>query len=760
MAQAVVQDESILAGLVRTAAEGMLFSNAQNSLASVPIDELSKSKAGIRVSTLKDAGLETFLDLATASDFELTRIDGIGEKQLESIRNITNEFQNQLAKFSSIKLSPDNRGRENIALIHALANYRSGKGIRDKMMEYAAYIQKIADDIIELNPVTNGIQWFFSNKTRKNESLQAEYRLRAFFGFDAPEITHIGANWKIKKYIEAYDSREKFDEEYALSDFAANSADYYATLEELTGTGLSKTLIYSSIPSKLASEIDDQKLDLTGFHGTLRSYQKFGAKYIIHQGFTLLGDDMGLGKTVQAIAAMVHLYNQYMCMPNLSNENSNANDIQTLGKTPLALSPYFLVVCPASVLINWVREVKKFSDIPAYLVHGKDAEENFINWQNTGGVCVTNYETMGKIVGGIDNKMRLALMVIDEAHYIKNPDAKRTKYIYALENESDKILLMTGTPLENKVSEMCTLIDFVRPDMGDDVRAAANLSSVPEFREMLAPVYLRRLREDVLSELPEIEHKSEWCQLTDADRDNYIRAVIGGNFNDLRRVSFLQDDLMASSKIQRIKELVEEAKGENRKVIIYSFFRETIDKVCVALGDDVSGVITGSTPTEERQSIIDRFSFNKTILDADSKANLEANSLLSTESESVSVSKANLEADSKAVLVAQIQAGGTGLNIQAASIVIFCEPQIKPSLENQALSRVYRMGQVRNVLVYHLLCPETIDEAMLDLLYKKQSEFNIFAHESSMGAASDNVIDKEWIKDYILKEQRRYLEQS
>ncbi len=733
-AQAVVQDEFILGNLVRTAAEGMLFSNARNSLASVPIDELSKSKAGIRVSALKDAGFQTFLDLATASDFELYSIDGIGDKQLELIREITNEFQNQLSRFANIKLSPEDRSRENIALIHALANYMSGKSTRDKMVKWAADIQKIADDIIQLDPALSTFQWLFSNRVRKTNSLHAEYRLRAFFGFDEPEITHIGTKWKIEHFIKEYNKRKLFDEAHALSDFEINSADYYVALEELTGSGLSKPLIYSSIPSKLASEIDALNLNLTNFHGSLRAYQKFGAKYIIHQGFTLLGDDMGLGKTVQAIAAMVHISN--------SLNTFNTDD------TPDAprLYPHFLVVCPASVLINWVREIKKFSDIPTHLVHGKDMDNNFINWQKTGGVCVTNYETMGKIVGGIDNKMRLALMVIDEAHYIKNPDAKRTKYIYALENESDKILLMTGTPLENKVSEMCTLIDFVRPDMGDEVRAAASLSSVPEFREMLAPVYLRRLREDVLSELPEIEHKAEWCQLTERDRESYIRAVMGGNFNDLRRVSFLQDDLMASSKIQRIREIVEEAKSENRKTIIYSFFRETIDKVCESLGDDVSGVITGSTPVEERQVIIDRFSFNKIASESESTSSLASGSELNT------------EINTSPVLVAQIQAGGTGLNIQAASIVIFCEPHIKPSLENQALSRVYRMGQVRNVLVYHLLCPETIDEAMLDLLYRKQKEFDIFAHESSMGSASDNLVDKEWIKDYILKEQHRYLE--
>ena len=702
-AQAVIQDGYMLAGLVRTSAEGMLFSNAQKSLAKVPVEELSKSKAGIRVGALKEAGFDTFLDLSLASDWELMSVDGVGEKQLESIRNITYEFQNQLSKFSSIKLSPNDYGRENTVLVQALANYQSGREIREKMVEWADYSQKVVDAIYELNPITNSVQWFFSSKLRKENSIHAEYRLRSFFGFDSPEYSHIGPNWNILHYAEKYEHRQVFDEMGALADFELHSADYYATLEELTGEGGPKPLIYSSIPAKLAGEIDDFQLDLKGFRGTLRSYQKFGAKYIIHQGFTLLGDDMGLGKTIQAIAAMCHIYN-------------------TLGG-----KGHFLVVCPASVLINWMREIEKFSNIPAHLVHGKYSDENIVRWKREGGICVTNYETMGKIVGEIDNKMRLALMIIDEAHYIKNPDAKRTKYIYALENEADKILLMTGTPLENRVEEMCTLIGFVRPDMTEEVRAAANLSSVPEFREMLAPVYLRRLREDVLDELPEIEHKHEWCQLTNADREAYIEALLGGNFNELRRISFLQEDLLASSKMSRIKELIDEAKSEERKVIVYSFFRETLDKVCEALGDDVAGVITGSTPTEERQGIIDAFS---------------------------------LKENKAPVLVAQIQAGGTGLNIQAASIVLFCEPQIKPSLENQALSRVYRMGQIRNVLVYHLLCPETVDEAMLDLLYRKQNEFDIYAHESSMADASDITVDREWIKDFVMKEQGRYLEGS
>ena len=109
------------------------------------------------------------------------------------------------------------------------------------------------------------------------------------------------------------------------------------------------------------------------------------------------------------------------------------------------------------------------------------------------------------------------------------------------------------------------------------------------------------------------------------------------------------------------------------------------------------------------------------------------------------------------MLVCQIQSGGTGLNIQAASVVIFCEPQIKPSLTRQALSRVYRMGQVRTVLVYHLLCEDTVDEAVMKILDTKQIEFDLFAEESVLADAADDLADREWIGSVIEEERRKYL---
>ena len=168
------------------------------------------------------------------------------------------------------------------------------------------------------------------------------------------------------------------------------------------------------------------------------------------------------------------------------------------------------------------------------------------------------------------------------------------------------------------------------------------------------------------------------------------------------------EDLSLSSKAKRLAEIVEEAQEDGRKVIVFSFFLDTIAKVCSLLGDRCTEPINGSIPPAKRQEIVDAFD----------------------------------KAPAGAVLPAQIQAGGTGLNIQAASVVVLCEPQLKPSIENQAVSRAYRMGQARNVLVYRLMCDETIDERIMELLAEKQKQFDAFADESVVAAESLQLDEK------------------
>ena len=236
----------------------------------------------------------------------------------------------------------------------------------------------------------------------------------------------------------------------------------------------------------------------------------------------------------------------------------------------------------------------------------------------------------------------------------------------------------------------------------------------------MAPVYYRRRREDVLTELPELIETEQWCSLQPQERLIYEQAILDGSFMAARRVSWNVPDLRYSSKGQRLLELVGEAKEEGRKVIVFSYFLDTIEKVRRLMGENCMLPINGSVAPAQRQEIVDAF---------------EA-------------------APAGAVLPAQIQAGGTGLNIQTASVVILCEPQLKPSIENQAISRAYRMGQTRNVLVYRLLAEDTVDEEILQMLADKQAAFDAYADESVAGQESLEL-DQSAMGEIMLKEKLR-----
>ena len=667
-----------------------LTKNAANGLVSIPVEELKNSKAGIRVAALTKAGYHTLYDLYSAQNWQIRSVEGVGDKQVAAIRSIIGEFLNRLGSRSHIRLTTDEEDRQSRELIIQMAKYRQCAAVCKEAEPIAAIVHNYISETTAQVLIRSRFKWIFSRKQTKDWTIKAIAALLEYVR--SPQYD------RVRNLIEAYNTAQNMSEKEALDDFKKNGASYYALIEKLTGCGAQKNLIYSSIPEQLAEQIDSFELDLREFSGNLRAYQTFGARYILSLGRVLLGDEMGLGKTIQAIAAMSHLY---------------AQDRESR----------FLIVCPASVMVNWCREIHKFSSLRAVLLHGALLDEALDSWIRDGGAAVVNYESLSKIVGAIEQKLRLDMLVIDEAHYIKNPEAKRTQLIHSLDDESDRILMMTGTPLENKVEEMCELIGFVRPDMVKEIRENAGMRHVPAFREMLAPVYLRRQREMVLEELPPLTMEEEWCEMTPQDFEAYSEQVRDGVFMGMRRISFLQKDLKSSSKALRLTELCSQAMEEERKVIVFSYFRETIRKVKAFLGDIVLGTITGSTPVEERQLLIDRFT----------------------------------DVPGGAVLICQVQAGGTGLNIQAAGTVIFCEPQIKPSLTWQALSRVYRMGQVQNVLVYHLLCENTVDEAVMGILARKEAEFELFAQESVIADAADGIADKEWIRKLVEEERRKYL---
>jgi SNF2 family DNA or RNA helicase len=477
-------------------------------------------------------------------------------------------------------------------------------------------------------------------------------------------------------------------------DFSARPADYYAMLAELGFLADDAEKSQGDLPAEIVAAVRELKLDTSHLKASLRGYQSFGARFAIVQRKVIIGDEMGLGKTVESLAVLAHLHAKGFS--------------------------HFLVVCPAAVVTNWVREVRTKSDVGAYRLHGPGRDDALKSWVRNGGAAVTTYDTLGWTEGRIPERAAPACLVFDEAHYIKNPDARRTRRSTALIHASERVILLTGTPLENRIEEFRNLVGYLRPDLS----VSASELAPRQFRKQVAPAYLRRNQEDVLTELPERVEVDEWIPMSGADQQRYRAAVVAGNFAAMRQAALLAG--ARSEKIQRLIDIVQEAEDNNRKVLVFSYFRDVLDEVASALPGKVFGPLTGSVPAAKRQSIVDEFS----------------------------------QAPHGAVLVAQIVAGGVGLNIQAASVVVICEPQLKPTTEWQAIGRSHRMGQLESVQVHRLLSEEGVDQRILEILARKNQLFAEFARVSETADSAPeafDITDAELAREIVAAERERLL---
>ena len=673
---------------IRNAANRVAARDIMSILKGVPVEELNRGKGGIRVKTLRDCGYETLADIYAAAPLKLEAVKGISAEGAREIKTKLNEYLYESANTVKIKLSADDKNPDSTALVQEISAYIQRKdSLRDYYKLQETFKPKTDAAENSLINVGNGVRWLFYNSNQKAEVTQAyQYLVRLQKSDYAANLKQLSNNIRGNFQVSTNEAWARFE---------SDTVRFWNVLEEVCPERVGSSGSVYGLPEDLAHEIQQQPLNLEGLRCELRRYQEWGVKYAIHQQRVLLGDEMGLGKTVQAIAAMVSLRNE--------------------GAT------HFVVVCPASVLSNWCREINKHSDLSVIMVHGSSRSASVSKWIEEGGVAVTTYETTGAIE--LEDNFKFDYMVVDEAHYIKNRDAQRTVNVRKLCQKAEKILFMTGTAIENKVDEMISLIEVLNPDVATQIKRMAFMSSAPQFREAVAPVYYRRKREDVLTELPDKTETEEWCTLSGEEVQRYEDAVLSKNFAGARRVSWNVDEVSLSSKANRMKELLAEAEAEGRKVIVFSFFLDTIEKVRGMLGDKCVGPINGSVPPQRRQEMVDEFD----------------------------------KAQPGAVLAAQIQSGGTGLNIQSASVIILCEPQFKPSIENQAISRAYRMGQARNVLVYRLLCEDTVDEKIMEMLAEKQAVFDAFADKSTV-AEETLELDEKSFGDIMESEIKRIQE--
>ncbi|NUP51656.1 MAG: DEAD/DEAH box helicase [Catenulispora sp.] len=644
---------------------------------------------------LQRAGYQTAAQILDVPTEELARAKGISVETAVRLHRAAVVLRGELEHDSTIRLEPGLTDQ----LTRALYDYDRIERLIGPLRARAEQYREEAGRLRgSARPLHGRLRWMLSGPKRKAEATEAlgtltklledpgktkflEELRRAHQAFQDPAPPPIATVWR---------------------DFDQRSAAYYSALDAALGetvdtkTGGSRE---TELPPEVVAAVEAQPLDTSLLTATLRGYQHFGARYALAQKAVVLGDEMGLGKTVQAIAALAHL--------------------SATGRR------HFFVVCPSSVMANWEREISRLSSLKSFRVHGAGEREKVLNrWSRQGGVAITTFDTLRVLAVP---PRPLGLAVVDEAHFIKNPGTARAQNVRALIKRAEHTILLSGTPLENRVAEFTELIGYLRPDLADALERSDEGDDPEGFRRIAAPAYLRRNQKDVLKELPEMVAVDEWVEFGEADQQAYHEAVSAGHIMYVRQAGYRAGP--ASAKVQRLVELVDEARDNGLKVLIFSYFREVLVTVEEALGDRVVGKVTGDTPPGARLDLVDAFS----------------------------------KIDGHAVLLSQIDAGGTGLNVQAASVVILCEPQFKPSTEDQAIARAHRMGQNRVVRVYRLLAKDSVDDALLARLGAKAQLFDRYARRSDVADFSPSAVDGEFAaisektlaRDLLAGEQKR-----
>jgi len=444
----------------------------------------------------------------------------------------------------------------------------------------------------------------------------------------------------------------------------------------------------------LSTSICDQALMLlkaNGFQANLYPYQKNGVswlKSISEEGLgCVLADEMGLGKTLQVIAVLSYFKISW-------NQPS-------------------LIIAPATLLENWRREFARFSPRMNVLIHSGNGRTGFPSQLKKHDIVVCSYDTAVRDQG-LFGMIKWGFVVLDEAQAIKNPETRRA--IAVKELKKRVAIAVTGTPVENRLADLWSIMDFSCPGLlgsreafeqnyGDDYQSAEKLETV------VSPLMLRRKVADVATDLPGKIIIPQPVNMTDGEVREYeeIRQQIADDYGKsanlisllrLRQYCthpfLLQSDVdetytppMQSSKFCRLLEIIEEIVINREKAIIFTSFTAMSDLLCRDLSARFavpSSQIDGRTPVKKRQRIVDRFS----------------------------------DVTGAAILVLNPRAAGTGLNITAANHVIHYTLEWNPAVEDQATARAFRRGQKLPVTVHRLFYPDTVEEVINDRLDRKR----------------------------------------
>ncbi len=449
----------------------------RRDLAAIPVERMKDSTAGrVRLGPLAAAGFTTVLDVLDAPEWALLAVPGVGQQTVTQIYGAARQVASAIEHGLKFRVDLDPTNQRSTALLKALhrldAVHRAVEQVRPSVTPIGA---GLATDIPVSVPTTGRLRWFFAGNRRKEQATASVARIaRTLHWADENSL------WHALDHVAAV-AQQKPTAEQVWQDFERRSPEYYGLLGEIVDLKLDVADAEGFLPAEIVARVHEQELDETFRTVSLRGYQSFGARFSLVRRRVIIGDEMGLGKTIQAIAAMAHL--------------------RAIGGT------HFLVVCPASVLINWMRELRARSTLTPYQLHGLERETNLRRWVSRKDVGVTTYESLRALA--IPATVTIAMLVVDEAHYTKNPAAQRSRNVNEIARRADRVLFLTGTPMENRVEEFRNLIGYLQPHVVPHIQSHA-VAGPDVFRKAVAPVYLRRNVEDVLSELPELIQVDEW----------------------------------------------------------------------------------------------------------------------------------------------------------------------------------------------------------------------------------------------------------
>lgn len=451
----------------------------------------------------------------------------------------------------------------------------------------------------------------------------------------------------------------------------------------------------------------------------LRDYQKTGYRWlctIAQLGFGgILADDMGLGKTLQIITLLEHARLEAI---------SKTVDLTETASHTACPPPVSLIVCPSSLVYNWDSEIEHFApNLKTLLITGTAQErQELLTHYADYDVLITSYDMLKRDIASYDN-LHFHYQIIDEAQYIKNHRTQAARSVCSIHSVTR--FALTGTPIENRLSELWSIFEYLMPgflypyayfrsELEQPIVENKDQIAATRLQQLVRPFIMRRLKTDVLKELPDKLEHAVYAQMTDEQNKLYTANALKLQ-KDLEQQS---DSMFKTSKIQILAELtklrqlccdpsliyqnyhggsakldtciqlIENAMAGGHKILLFSQFTSMLDVIERRLKTEhiLYYRLDGSTKSEQRTRLVNAFNENKI-----------------------------------PVFLISLKAGGTGLNLTGADIVIHYDPWWNAAAQNQATDRAHRIGQTHTVTVYKLITRHTIEEKILELQENKKA---------------------------------------